>query len=67
VPDEATAWRLLKDCIRKLKLKRVEENLRVVRIKIDRAIAEKNNLLEEKLIKEYRDLIQEEKNIRGRD
>ena len=67
VPDEATAWKLLKDCIRKLKLKRVEENLRVVRIKIDRAIAEKNNLLEEKLIKEYRDLIQEEKNIRGRD
>ncbi len=67
VPDEATAWKLLKDCIRKLKLKRVEENLRVVRIKIDRAIAEKNNLLEEKLIKEYRDLIQEQKNIRGRD
>ncbi len=38
-----------------------------MRIKIDRAIAEKNNLLEEKLIKEYRDLIQEQKNIRGRD
>ncbi len=65
IPDESTGWRMLKDCIRKLKLKRIEDKLRILRLEIDRARSEKNAGLEETLIREYRDLIEWEKNIKG--
>lgn len=65
IPDESTGWRMLKDCIRKLKLKRIEDKLRILRLEIDRARNEKNVGLEETLIREYRDLIEWEKNIKG--
>ncbi|MGH7889231.1 MAG: toprim domain-containing protein, partial [Thermodesulfobacteriota bacterium] len=66
VPDELTAERMLRDCIRKLELRKLEDSLRVVRIKIDRAIEEKNFILEKQLIREYRDLVEQEKNVKGR-
>ncbi len=66
VSDDVTAARMLRDCIRKLELRKLEDSLRVVRIKIDRAISEKNFILEKQLIREYRDLVEQEKNIRGR-
>jgi DNA primase len=65
ISDESTAWRILKDCIRKLKLKRIENEFSMLRLEIDRARKEKDVHLEEKLIQEYRDLIEREKNIRG--
>ncbi|MER3446638.1 MAG: DNA primase [Candidatus Dadabacteria bacterium] len=65
IPDESTAWRMLKDCIRKLKLKRIEDEFIILRLEMDRARREKNTSLEEKLIREYRDLIEREKNIKG--
>jgi len=66
VPDERTALKILKDCIRKLKLRRIEDSLRTLRLRIDQAITEKNIALEKKLIKEYRDLVEQEKNLKGR-
>lgn len=66
VPDEVTAWRMLRDCIRTFKLRRLEDSLRIIRLKIDQAIGEKNFILEKELIKEYRDLVEQEKNIKGR-
>jgi DNA primase len=65
IPDEVTGWKMLKDCIRKLKLKTVGDRLSVLRLQIDRAKKEKNSSLEEKFIREYRDLIEQEKNIKG--
>jgi DNA primase len=66
IPDEATALKMLKDCIQKLKLKRMEDKLRVLRLKINGAMREKNFALEKKLISEYRDLVEQEKSIKGR-
>ncbi|MBI2487577.1 MAG: DNA primase [Deltaproteobacteria bacterium] len=65
VPDEATAWKMLRDCIRTLKLRRLEDSLRLLRLKIDQALAMKNFILEKELIKEYRDLVEQEKSIKG--
>jgi DNA primase len=66
VPDERTALKILEDCIRRLKLRRVEDDLRTLRLRIDQAIAEKDPVLEKRLIKEYRDLVEQEKNLKGR-
>jgi DNA primase len=63
--DEATGWKMLKDCIRKLRLKTLEDQLSLLRLQVDRARREKNNNLEEKLIREYRDLTEQEKSIKG--
>ncbi|MGE5444358.1 MAG: DNA primase [Ignavibacteriales bacterium] len=65
ISDESTGWRMLKDCIQKLKLKRIENEFSMLRLEIDRARKEKDARLEEKLIQEYRDLIEREKNIKG--
>jgi DNA primase len=63
IPDEITALRLLEDCIRKLKLRTIGERLSFMRLEIEQAKRDKNDSLEEKLIREYRDLIKREKAI----
>jgi DNA primase len=65
IPDEPTALKMLKDCIRKLQLRGVEDRLRFLRLEIDRARAEKNDVQEKELIREYADLVGQEKNIKG--
>ncbi|MCI0454853.1 MAG: DNA primase [Candidatus Dadabacteria bacterium] len=65
IPDETTARKLLRDCIRKLKLRTIEERLSLMRLEIEQAKRNKNDILEQKLISEYRDLIKQEKNIHG--
>ncbi|HEX9830451.1 MAG TPA: DNA primase [Thermodesulfobacteriota bacterium] len=65
IPDEATALKMLKDCIRKLKLRGVEDRLRFLRLEIDQARAEKNDVQEKELIREYAELVEREKNIKG--
>lgn len=56
---------MLKDCIRKLKLKAIEEKLSIMRLQIEQAKREKKDSLEERLIREYRDLIEQEKGVQG--
>lgn len=63
--DESGGWRMLKDCIYKLKLKRIEDKFSILKLEIDRARKEKDTSLEEKLIREYRDLIERRKHIKG--
>ncbi len=65
IPDEATARKLLRDCIRKLKLRTIEERLSLMRLEIEQAKRNKDDSLEQKLICEYRDLIKQEKDIHG--
>ena len=65
VTNETTALRMLKDCIRKLKLKAIEEKLSIMRLQIEQAKREKKDSLEERLIREYRDLIEQEKGVQG--
>jgi DNA primase len=65
ITDEIIALRLLKDCIRKLKLRSIEEKLGIKRLEIEQAKKDKNHSLEEQLIREYRDLIEQEKGIQG--
>jgi DNA primase len=63
--DESAGLKMLKDCIRKLKLKKIEYEFSILRLEIDRARKGENGNLEEKLIQDYRDLIEREKNIKG--
>ncbi|HEX3035767.1 MAG TPA: DNA primase, partial [Thermodesulfobacteriota bacterium] len=65
IPDRATAIKILKECVRKLELKGLEEKLGILRLKIDLAKQEKDENLENNLIREYRDLKEREKKIKG--
>jgi DNA primase len=65
ISDEKTGLKMLKGCIRKLKLKRIEDEFSILRLEIDRARKKGDASLEEKLIREYRDLIEREKKIKG--
>lgn len=65
VPDRVTAMKILEECARKLELKRLEEKLGALRLKIDLAKRERDENLENSLIREYRDLKEREKKIKG--
>lgn len=65
IPDRATAMKILKECVRKLELRGLEEKLGILRLKMDLAKREKDENLENSLIREYRDLKEREKKIKG--
>ncbi|MEM7007832.1 MAG: DNA primase [Thermodesulfobacteriota bacterium] len=56
VSDIESAGKIVQGCIGKLKLLKLDEKLKVLRIEIDEAVKEKNTELEKKLLKQYRDL-----------
>ncbi len=53
IPDEDTAAKIFQGCIDKLKLSKIDEKLKTLRIEIDEAIKRKDDELEKKLLKEY--------------
>lgn len=53
VSDTETASKIIQGCIGKLKLAKLDEKLKVLRIEIDEAIKGKDVELEKKLLKEY--------------
>ncbi|MGQ0794143.1 MAG: DNA primase [Deltaproteobacteria bacterium] len=65
VNEEAAAERMLKDCVRKLRRRRLEDALKALRLKIDRAVNEKDGTLEQNLIAQYRDLMERGKALKG--
>ena len=68
VTDEHTARKMIKDCIRKIRLRELEDKMRTLRLEIEQATNTKDDLLEKELIKEYkecRELVEREKSVRG--
>ncbi len=53
IPDQETAAKIVHGCIGKLKLSKIDEKLKALRIEIDEAIKQKDDKLEKKLLKEY--------------
>lgn len=66
IPDAETASKIVQDCLGKLKLSKLEEKLKVLRIEIDEAIKEKDIQLEKKLLKEFGDLTKQKQREEGR-
>lgn len=66
VADIETASKVVQACIDKLRLSRLDEKLKVLRIEIDEAIKAKNVQLEKKLLKEYSDLTMQKQREEGR-
>lgn len=66
IPDAETASKIVQDCVGKLKLSKLEEKLKVLRIEIDEAIKEKDIQLEKKLLKEFGDLTKQKQREEGR-
>ncbi|MCH7517991.1 MAG: DNA primase [Candidatus Dadabacteria bacterium] len=66
IPDAETASKIVQDCVGKLKLSKLDEKLKVLRIEIDDAIKEKDIQLEKKLLKEFGDLTKQKQREEGR-
>jgi hypothetical protein len=66
IPDAETASKIVQDCVDKLKLSKLDEKLKVLRIEIDDAIKEKDIQLEKKLLKEFGDLTKQKQREEGR-
>lgn len=66
VSDKETASKVVEACMVKLKLSKLDEELKVLRIEIDEAIKEKDVQLEKKLLEQYRDLTMQKQREEGR-
>lgn len=60
------AGRLLADCARKIELGSLEDRLRVLRLKIGEAQKSERHELHDSLLKEYRDILEQETALKGR-
>jgi DNA primase len=68
VTDEHTARKMIEDCITKIRLRKLEDRMRYLRVEIEQATNTRDDVLEKQLIKEYkecRELVEHEKSIRG--
>lgn len=59
ISDSETASKMIQSCIRKLNNVKLEESLKTLRLRIDEAVKNKDNVLEKQLLKEYRDLMKQ--------
>ena len=65
ISDDETAAKILKACITKLKLSKLDEMLKVLRLEIDQAIKEKDGQLEKELLKHYHELSMQKQREEG--
>ncbi|MEQ9619082.1 MAG: DNA primase [Deltaproteobacteria bacterium] len=65
ISDEKTAGKMIDSCIGKLKLLKLEEGLKGLRLKMDEAVKNKDSLLEKELLKEYSDLMKQKNRKKG--
>ncbi|MCK5391150.1 MAG: DNA primase [Deltaproteobacteria bacterium] len=61
-----SASKIIQSCIVRLKLSKLNEKLKVLRIEIDEAVKGKDAQLEKKLLEEYRDLTKQKQREEGR-
>jgi len=66
ISDKETASKMVHGCIAKLKLSKLDQKLKVLRIEIDEAIKDKDVKLQKKLLEEYSVLKQEKQREEGR-
>ncbi len=66
VTDTQTASKIVQGCIEKLKLAKLDEKLRTLRVEIDEARKGKDVELEKQLLEEYRDLSMQKQREEGR-
>ncbi len=68
VTDEHTARKMIEDCIRKIRLRKLEDRMSYLRVEIEQATNTRDDVLEKQLMKEYkecRQLVEHEKSVRG--
>jgi len=66
ISNAESASKIIQSCIVRLKLSKLDEKLKVLRIEIDEAVKEKDVQLEKKLLEEYRDLTKQKQREEGR-
>ena len=65
VTDEGIARRMLNSCVRNIKIRRIDEDLKILRFEIEQAVDNKDTLLEKKLIQDYKNLLEQGKLVKG--
>jgi len=65
VTDVVTAQRMLNSCIRKMKIRKIDEGLKLLRFEIGNAVGKDDIKLEKRLIEEYKNLLEQGKLIKG--
>lgn len=65
ITEKSTAKKMLNHCIARLKLRDINEELVILRRKIGEAGKNRDHESEKILIKEYKDLVEKEKKVRG--
>jgi DNA primase len=66
ISNAESASKIIQSCIVRLKLSKLDEKLKVLRIEIDEAVKGKDAQLEKKLLEEYRDLTKQKQRKEGR-
>jgi hypothetical protein len=66
ISDRDTAGKMIESCIGKLIQTKIKDELKILRIRMDEAIKNKDVLLQKRLLKEYDDLMKQKKPEEGR-
>ena len=65
ITDRETALRMLKQCVSRLKLTHIGKQLKFIRNKIQELNESDDSNTEKKLMEDYRNLVRQEKELRG--
>lgn len=57
ISDRDTAGRMIETCIKKVKQKKLDDRLKILRLRIDEAVRNKDSALEKEILKEYSELM----------
>jgi DNA primase len=66
ISDRDTAGKMIESCIGKLIQTKIKDELKILRIRMDEAVKNKDVLLQKRLLKEYDDLMKQKKPEEGR-
>ena len=56
ISDRDTAGRMIETCIKKVRQKKLDDRLKILRLRIDEAVRNKDSALEKEILKEYSEL-----------
>jgi DNA primase len=57
ISDRETAGRTIERCIKKVKQRKLDDRLKILRLRIDEAVRNKDSVLEKEILKEYSELM----------
>ena len=56
ISDRDTAGRMIETCVKKVRQKKLDDRLKILRLRIDEAVRNKDSALEKEILKEYSEL-----------